>query len=700
MRLRWAAPTALCAALLAFAGCGSTTLNPTPTITTLYPNTLPASGANCSTQPTFVINLQGTNFLTNSVAYWNASSRPTVFNQDTEQLAVTLKACDIAAPGVAYVTVSNPPPGGGLTVNGVSFQITQPPNPVPQIMSLAPASTPIGTLPPGGILTINGPPAATGSISPAFVATSVAAFNGSARATTFVSATELQVQMLASDVATATTINVTVSTPTPGGGVANAQFTVTDPPNAANFPQVVSVNALGGAANGASSSPAMSADGRYVAFYSEAKNLVASGASGNIFVRDTCLGAANCTPHTIAVDLAPDGSAPNAPTGAAVAISGTGRYVAFASYATNLVSGMDPTPLHVDETGFVEGILNIFVRDTCLGEVAPSTCEPATGLVSRKTNGRPSSADSGLPSISADGRFVAFLSAADDLAPGLSESRTHIFVRDTCAGVLTTPCTPQTVGFAADPASPEVRADMPMISADGGHLAFEALHPSSENAPAYSEILLMDTCLEPGESKKCASSSARQVSVLSDGSPIIASNLGPVVSADGRFVVFSSSPLGSLSDVESESLKAPSRSFLRDTCVGSTAPADCVPATTTLGPATSTARTFSPWVTPSGRFITFSVGVVNPSAKDEIFLGSLMVRDTCAGVTSFCAPNVYSVGAEPITGSAPVKVDVLLPVPINRKGGFAAFSNSFGRPAEPASGLGDVFLTTTTPPQP
>jgi hypothetical protein len=72
-----------------------------------------------------------------------------------------------------------------------------------------------------------------------------------------------------------------------------------------------------------------------------------------------------------------------------------------------------------------------------------------------------------------------------------------------------------------------------------------------------------------------------------------------------------------------------------------------------------------------------------------------MVRDTCVGVTALCTPNTYSVGTEPPTGSAPTKVDVLLTVPISRKGAFAAFSNSFGRPAEPASGFGDVFLTTT-----
>ena len=56
--------------------------------------------------------------------------------------------------------------------------------------------------------------------------------------------------------------------------------------------------------------------------------LITPAAVGNIFVRDTCVGAANCRPKTVAVDLAPDGSAPNGKAGRQVAISGDGRFVA------------------------------------------------------------------------------------------------------------------------------------------------------------------------------------------------------------------------------------------------------------------------------------------------------------------------------------------------------------------------------------
>jgi Tol biopolymer transport system component len=690
MRLRWAAPTALCAALLAFSGCGSTTLNPTPTITTLYPDTLPASGANCSTLPTFVINLQGTNFLTNSVAYWNASSRPTVFNQDTEQLAVTLKACDISAPGVAYVTVSNPPPGGGLTLNGANFQITQPPNPVPQIMSLAPASTPMGTLPPGGILTINGPPAATGSISPAFVASSVAAFNGSARNTTFVSATELQVQMLASDVAAATTINVTVSTPTPGGGVANAQFTVTDPPNAANFPQVISVNAAGGAANGASSSPAMSADGRYVAFYSEAKNLVASGASGasgNIFVRDTCVGATNCTPHTIAVDLAPDGSAPNADGGMNVALSSDGRYVAFESFATNLMSADNPVPVHVNEDGDADRIKNVFVRDLCVGPSVTAGCTAHTSQISNGFVGDPPNDDSYVSSMSSDGRFIAFATSATNLVPGGSTGGSRIYVADLCTGSTSKLCSRATyLASVGNVDSDDLVGQDASLSSDGRYIAFSGW-PVAAGDQMATQIYLRDMCRGKAVPEGCTPHTMT-VSVAEDGSNGNFESSSPSVSADGRFVVFKTLASNLVPAGPGVHLQV----LLRDTCLGSSVTKGCVASTSLVSiepvVAGGTYDIVEPSITPSGRYIGF--GAISSVLSDSNAHG--FVRDTCFGAeNSGCVPHTILVSVT-VRGELENGTTTYPRIVISADGRIVSFGSSATNLAAPTSGLGDVFL--------
>jgi hypothetical protein len=117
-------------------------------------------------------------------------------------------------------------------------------------------------------------------------------------------------------------------------------------------------------ADGDSISPSISADGRYVAFLSSAKNLVDSDTNGlaDVFVRDTCAGAPSaCTPSTQRVSVATGGAQANG-TSISATISATGRYVTFESAATNLAAG--------SSSG------GIFLRDTCAGEASP--CTPST----------------------------------------------------------------------------------------------------------------------------------------------------------------------------------------------------------------------------------------------------------------------------------------------------------------------------------
>ena len=101
----------------------------------------------------------------------------------------------------------------------------------------------------------------------------------------------------------------------------------------------------------------------------------------------------------------------------APSISADGRYVAFTSYAPNLVPG------DLSEAG------DIFVRDTCFG--APAGCIPGTTRVSVSTEGVEGNNDSHDASISADGRFVAFTSDATNLVAGDTNGVSDVFVRDT-----------------------------------------------------------------------------------------------------------------------------------------------------------------------------------------------------------------------------------------------------------------------------
>ena len=203
----------------------------------------------------------------------------------------------------------------------------------------------------------------------------------------------------------------------------------------------VSVDSAGHEGNESSWYGAISTDGRYVAFYSFASNLVAGDTNGqsDVFVRDIVAGTTTRVSISNAGLQADQG-------GSVPAISADGRYIAFLSYSTNLVAG------DTNNAG------DIFVRDT----VAHTTTR--VSLDSAGTQANNSSTD--LPSISANGRYVAFLSYASNLVAGDTNGNEDAFVRDTVAGT-TTRVNVDSAGTQAND-----NAFFPAISADGRYVAF------------------------------------------------------------------------------------------------------------------------------------------------------------------------------------------------------------------------------------
>ena len=656
--------------VLLLAGCSSNSqpFNDTPAITNLFPSSAAAGG------PSFTLNVTGTGFIAQSLVYWNNTQLTTTFNSDTLQLSASVPASDIAGAGVAQVVVVSPAPGGGMS-NASTFTINPASNPVPTIASLSPSSTGLGVLPPNSVLLVNGTN---------FIQSSAVAFNGGSRATNFVSATQLSVPVSSADVASNATISVTVSNPAPGGGVSNAASFVIGTGHAVrlksaalaagvSFPQVISANTSGGASNGRSSVPAITAAGRFVAFYSTATNLVA-GPSGNIFVRDTCLGAANCAPQTVVADLAADGGAPNGPAAAGLAISADGRFVAFASAASNLLAGAVSAP---------GAITQVYVRDLCAGPNAPGNCVPRTQLVSSATSGAAANAPSAWPSMSADGRYVAFVSAATNLS---SAADAHgLFVRDTCAGPgAPSLCEPKTFAAPlASAASASAVVTAPAISADGRYLAF-VLGDSS--LPQVSRVLQADMCLGPDAPSSCHPS-VLEVSVGADGAQLAGVHSAPSISADGRFVAFSSQMPGGAPQV-----------FLRDNCLGASAMASCVPTTSLLAQ-----NAAAPFLNSTGRYVSYVSYLASSPANSASApgagvsaAGALYIFDTCFGASGACTPEAYPINGDPyVSGAAPFIADSASPAPINGDASFVAFSASAAMPALPVSGLGDILLSVT-----
>lgn len=181
--------------------------NPVPAITSLNPNSAVAGGA------AFTLTVNGSNFVSASTVWWNGAQRTTQFVSAT-QLTASITAADIASTGAASVVIQNPSPGGGSSPSA-TFTIGQ--------AALAPTTTAINPS-----IGVAGGAAFTLTVTGTnFANNSTVNWNGSARTTTFVSATQLTAQILASDIAAAGTASVTVVTPAPGGGTSNPQtFTI------------------------------------------------------------------------------------------------------------------------------------------------------------------------------------------------------------------------------------------------------------------------------------------------------------------------------------------------------------------------------------------------------------------------------------------------------------------------------------------
>lgn len=667
-------------------GGGGTGPNPTPIITAIFPDSITAGSQ------MFNVTLTGQGFLNQplTMALWNGSPRTTIFNATTGQLTITILAADVANPSVGLISAVNPPPGGG-TSTGVSFTINPLQNGAPMNISLSPSSANAGTKGPF-TLTVNGTN---------FVAGSIIRFNGTFRQPTSITPTALTTDLTTADLALAGFATVSVDNPLPGGAIASSvtvDFAIGSG-NAAKAPtpQVVSVSAAGGPADGASAAPAMGTDGRFVAFYSGARNLISRGGSGNIFLRDTCLGATNCTAHTIAVDLAPDGSAPNARASDQVAMSGDGRFVAFASYATNLVAGA-PLNIGVGGTAMDGGSnSNLYVRDLCTGANVPAGCTPHTELLERGVNG-PRHFDSPA-SLSVDGRYAAFASMVTSMVPDKSVNRGLVYVRDSCAGpTASVACVPETIPFVVDgfDVADEGQPSQLKISSTGRYIAFRTKAAVGSRVDSQgSQIFLHDTCLGTDAPAACVPSTVR-ISAAPDGTALEGLNSSASLSADARFMVFESQ--GSASSVSQ--IVAPRNILLRDTCLGPTAPDGCNPSTTLIYSqsmsGTSNSQSLAPSISPSGRFISFVISGARagPTLTGE---GFLSIYDTCFGAATICTPGASLVSV-PAGGeqSVPLTLDRVAPVPLTADGRHAAFYSVVApNPATRVSGQGDVFLTAT-----
>jgi Tol biopolymer transport system component len=375
------------------------------------------------------------------------------------------------------------------------------------------------------------------------------------------------------------------ASPARAGAPASANFTSDSLSTPITTITRVSVDSSGVQGNDDSTYPSISADGRYVAFESDASNLVSGDTNEeeDVFLRDTQTG----TTSILSVDS--NGKQGNDLSGGP-SISADGRYVAFTSDASNLVGG--------------ENIrLQIFLRDTLMG---------TTALLSLNPSGEQGNYGSDSPSISADGHYVAFRSIADNLVSGETNYNTpDILLRDTQNGTTTR--------VSVDSSGTQGNDDSwwSSISADGRYVAFASYADnlvSGDTTIGQGDIFLRDT----------QTGTTSLVSLDSSGTQGIGGSNLSSISADGRYVAFDA---GSDNLVSGDTNNA-TDIFLRDTQTG---------ITTRLSADSSGTQgnedSWSPSISADGRYVAFCSSASNLVNGDTNGKWDIFVRDTQTGTT-------------------------------------------------------------------
>jgi len=341
--------------------------------------------------------------------------------------------------------------------------------------------------------------------------------------------------------------------------------------------------ATGGGSAGASITP----DGRYVAFYSNATNLVAGDTNGlyDIFVRDRLLGT------TTRVNVATGGAQATGGASFAPSISADGRFVSFQSRATNLV------------TGDTNGLMDIFVHDRSAG---------TTSRVSVTSGGaQVTGGESVSSSISADGRFVAFGSYATNLVVGDTNNHSDIFVRDRWAGTTTR-------WSVTGPGGQALNGDSgsPSISADGTRVTFDSY---ATNLVSGDTNVKWDIFVRDGRA-----GTTSRASVSSSGAQAASHSYAPSISANGRYVAFESST----NDLVPGDTNASSDVFVRDTLSGVTKRVSL-----TSSGAQASSHSYAASISADGRYVAFDSDATNLVSGDTNGQRDVFVHDRVRATT-------------------------------------------------------------------
>jgi hypothetical protein len=455
MKRSWTAMAVMLVAVFLVAGCndyGNTFQNNTgASLAFLSPQQIGAGST------TFPMLMNGSGFVAATKVYWNGKLLPTIVlldsNKNVISVTATVDTSFVAKPGVATVYTLNPASGAGNNglSNSLFFNINPPKNPPPALSTTAP-------------LTPNVSPASTSSTQTLNITISGSNFltntdpTQASQVRWSIGGTITNLTLTAANI-TANQIQATV----PGNLYANtgpssitASVTVFNPPSPPPPGCVTNCNGGGG------------------------------GGSSNAATFTICAaGQSSCPPAAAAKSA---GAATSMVAEETPAVSLDGRFVSYSALQNDRAQ--------------------IFLRDTCEG--AASGCQPRTTLLSVAPDGTAANDESHTPSMSTDGRYVAFSSAAKNLIENAPAGR-QVYLRDTCAGAADS-CQPSTQLISTDSLGTLVGTEslLPSVSSSGRFIAFLAITPSpsanyfaaQSKAPltdrknsGYRQVFIRDTCL-------------------------------------------------------------------------------------------------------------------------------------------------------------------------------------------------------------
>jgi len=400
----------------------------------------------------------------------------------------------------------------------------------------------------------------------------------------------------------------------------------------------VSLSPTGAEGDADSWDPSISGNGRFVTFSSVSSNLVTGDGNGvvDIFVRDRKKGqTARASVDSAGAEANDDSDSP--------AISANGRFVTFRSLAANLVT---------DDNN---GVADIFVHDRKTGQ---------TTRVSVDSAGTEANATSDHPSISANGRFVTYRSLASNLVPDDSNDVHDVFVHDRKTG--------ETACVSVDSAGSQGNGNSgdawisPSISANGRLVAFRSLASNlvPDDRNGVGDIFVHDR----------KTGLTARVSLDSAGGQGNASSDGPSISANGRFVAYSSSA----SNLAPGDDNGTRDIFVHDRKTGLTRRVS-VNSAGDQGNANSDNQSISA----NGRFVAFGSAATNLAPGDDNEQFDIFMHDSKTGLTTRVSEDSLGVGGNDQAWNASMSA----------KGRFVAFeSNSTNLVPDDDNGSWDVFV--------